>query len=115
MFFLFGQKYREVGTYKTEQACPHCEHGRLHVILYRGYVHLFWIPMFPFGRAAYMWCDHCKWLEEVRNLKVEVRTQEDRDHNDTMKATLKLARTPIWYWTGLVVFSALILLALLVE
>lgn len=100
MLFLFGQRDRNVGIIETDDSCPHCERGSLSFILTRGYVHLFWIPLFPLGRAAYVVCDHCKWFEDTRDLIVEPQSKEDEEHNAALREIAKEATTPWWYWTG---------------
>jgi hypothetical protein len=62
MLFFFGLGTTIIGSYPLAGiACGYC--GTLHSLLltiYSRYLHVFWIPVIPIGKASVSQCAHCQ-------------------------------------------------------
>lgn len=59
------------------------------------YTHVYWIPLFPFGKITAAECNSCKKTYEYKDLPQSIQTKLDRDKE---KYGIK---TPIWMFSGL--------------
>ncbi len=41
-------------------ACPNCQQNDSHIVIVAKYVHIFWIPVFPYKKSALVFCNQCK-------------------------------------------------------
>jgi hypothetical protein len=48
--------------------CPHCQQKQSVMVIFAKYVHLFWIPVFPYQKTAVVVCTHCKHETEEKNI-----------------------------------------------
>jgi len=61
MLFIYGSRKKMIGAsdaflYK----CPYCEEtNTTSIAFFSNYYHIFFIPIFPFGKEAYASCSHC--------------------------------------------------------
>lgn len=92
---------------KTEQltglSCPHCmSKDALYCAVAGSYAHIYWIPFFPLGKTLVSQCTHCKQVLEEKEMPHDLR-----EHCQYLKQETK---TPIWYFSGIGVIAALILI-----
>jgi transcription elongation factor Elf1 len=40
--------------------CPQCQQKQSVLVIFAKYVHIFWIPVFPYKKSALIVCGHCK-------------------------------------------------------
>jgi hypothetical protein len=40
--------------------CPQCQQKQSVLVIFAKYVHIFWIPVFPYKKSAVIVCNHCK-------------------------------------------------------
>jgi len=40
--------------------CPQCQQKQSVLVIFAKYVHIFWIPVFPYKKSAVIVCQHCK-------------------------------------------------------
>jgi hypothetical protein len=40
--------------------CPQCQQKQSVLVIFAKYVHIFWIPVFPYKKSAIIVCNHCK-------------------------------------------------------
>ena len=61
MFILYGRKKAVIKRYTDFQhPCTHCDSTNLNVVVYRDYIHLFFLPVLPFGeKNTVMICSKC--------------------------------------------------------
>jgi len=107
---IFGQRASKIGEFDiNETTCSYCEkENSQHVSIYGKYAHVFWIPVFPFGKKAVAECKHCKRTYEQSEFTPELKSK--------YKEAKKNVKTPIWHWLGLMlVFGLLILIKILVN
>jgi hypothetical protein len=100
---IFGWKAKEVAKDLLPDPCPHCgaQHQvRMHIV--QKYAHIFWIPMFPLSKTGASQCGHCKQLLKTGEMPISLRA--------AYQASMAKAKTPLWTFTGLMIFAALIAL-----
>ena len=107
MLFLFGIGSSTLGPYPMPGlSCINCgTRGSLAIIILTRYFHLFWIPVFPFGKRAMTVCGNCKqalsqqeWPAEYQQLALEAKQQ---------------ARYPLTNFAGLIILGVLMALGTL--
>ena len=107
-FFFIGARIRKLlGTFPSTNAkCPSCnEKAFLKISIFQSYMRFYFIPTFPIKKVARANCSNCGYDEKIKRkseqLKREVYFLKDK------------VKTPIWTWTGSVIF--LVLLGLLIN
>jgi len=101
MLFLVGTRDSNIknGTIPNE-SCPKCEEkNTLHFSIYRKYVYITLIPLFPVGKSVYIKCNHCQ----------ESFDYEDLSENAQLQLRNEKLDRKIWMFSG----SILILLAII--
>lgn len=100
---IFGSRGVHLKTAQLKSCtCPNCDSkGSLHGSIYRRHAHIFWIPLFPFGKKGYTTCLHCKQV-----LKPNEMPEEIKDEYHVLK---KSAKSPIWQYAGLLFAFGLIM------
>ncbi len=98
---IYGTRASHVSTEQLQHvSCPSCgTESSVSISLFSRYVHIFWIPLFPYGKKAVSQCQHCQQVLEERKMP-----KEFKDHLATQKMK---SRTPIWQFIGLVIIAAL--------
>ncbi len=87
--------------------CNHCETRDQHrMTIFGKYAHIFWIPLFPIGRAAVDECGNCKRTIE----KSEFNTAILEAHKQQLAET----KRPIWHWIGLILVGGFFLLSTII-
>jgi hypothetical protein len=97
MFILYG---RRTVCIKMEtdnhQVCNSCESVGVDVLVYREYFHIFFLPIAPSGpKNAIIQCSQCresKWYKDARKLYEQV------------------TRTPVYFYSGLIIVATLLIL-----
>ncbi len=101
-FFLAAKKRKFLGIFpSTNSKCPSCnEKAFLKISFYQSYMRFYYIPTFPLKKVAKAQCSNCGYDEKINrkneSLKREIYFLKDR------------AKTPVWTWTGSVIFVLLI-------
>ncbi|MCG8306942.1 MAG: zinc ribbon domain-containing protein [Cytophagales bacterium] len=93
---IYGWRSAHVRTTQSKTAtCPHCgTRGSIITSIFSRYAHIFWIPLFPFGKTGASQCQHCHNAMKVNEMPEEIK----REYRDLKSE----ARTPIWQFSGLV-------------
>lgn len=101
---IYGSKPVHLKTVQPSSAvCPHCgQTGTTMISAYSKHAHIFWIPLFPFGKVGVSQCKHCKQALSEGNLTPELK----REYN-ILKAETK---APLWQFSGLGLIAALVML-----
>jgi hypothetical protein len=109
MFIVYGKKKLFIRMFEPLlYKCPYCDKtNTTEVFIYSNYVHLFWIPVFPFSKVASAKCIDCN----------SIRSEERFGPKLTEHLNEELANTkhPFYSWALLIFFSSLILLALILN
>ncbi len=77
--------------------CEHCQEKNSLLTIYSRYVHIFWIPMFPYKKEALISCAHCQKATEEKHMTV--------DYKEKVKALKKSVPTPKYLFSGLVILA----------
>ncbi len=77
MFFLFGIGTTIIGTYPLAGiACGYCGTlNSLRLSIYSRYLHFFWIPVIPIGKASVSQCAHCQQVLKENQMPAAYRQQ----------------------------------------
>jgi hypothetical protein len=77
-------------------ACNNCKSIGVDVLVYREYYHFFFLPIAPSGpKNAKMQCSHCG---------------ESKWYKDAAKMYEQATRTPVYFYSGLIIVAAFIIL-----
>ncbi|TRX54279.1 zinc-ribbon domain-containing protein [Fulvivirga sp. M361] len=76
-------------------ACDNCQEQNLFLTIYSKYVHIFWIPLFPFKKSALMHCGHCQKATEEK--------QMTPDFKEKIKQLKNSVSTPKYLYSGLII------------
>ena len=86
--------------------CSNCnETGYKKMSRYVKYVHLFWIPTFPYGTDGLSQCTNCDFI-----LNYDEMYRSEQDHFNEFK---EFARLPIWSFSGVILVLGVILWAII--
>lgn len=81
--------------------CDNCNEITNHNIsVYGKYGYLYWFPVFPMGKKVFSECSNCKTTNNFKEMNEKLK-----DASANLKQNTK---TPIWYWSGLVIIALLI-------
>jgi hypothetical protein len=74
--------------------CPACATpDAVKASVYSRYAHVYYIPFFPFSKAAVAQCTHCQQAWEEKTLSSELRP--------AVRELKKSTRFPLWNWAGI--------------
>lgn len=77
--------------------CPNCQRNESHMIILAKYVHIFWIPVFPYKKSAMVFCTQCK-LETHDEHAIMIGS--DQRAIKKLKSAVAL---PIYLFSGLII------------
>lgn len=81
--------------------CPNCEDGQtMNYGIYGKYAYIYWIPLFPIGKANVLECDSCKRTYKLKELPNQIKQKFETEKTG--------AGFPLWYFSGLAVIAILI-------
>lgn len=99
---IYGWKAAHLRSTQSKTAvCPSCKtQGSTVISVFSRHVHIFWIPLFPYGKTGTSQCQHCQHTMKVKQMPEEIK----REYKN-----LKMDVKPhIWQFSGLVLISFLI-------
>ncbi|WP_057937970.1 zinc-ribbon domain-containing protein [Algoriphagus resistens] len=109
MIFFYGTRSTHLKTAPLDDPQIQCQHchtaGSMTMSVFGKYAHFFWIPLFSIGKTGGTQCNHCKQVLRKRELSPQLKT--------TYQELKSATKTPVWYFSGLILLSALIVLPLL--
>ncbi|MEM9329382.1 MAG: hypothetical protein AAGA85_27220 [Bacteroidota bacterium] len=82
-------KQAELSSYE----CPECQKKGSLLAIFSSYVHIFWIPLFPYRKSAQIYCTNCQLSREEKDLTEEMKSQ--------VKLLKSAVKTPIYMFSGL--------------
>lgn len=61
MFVIFGLREKEINVQQNQKyKCPTCGEDGCSFFFSIKYVHIFWIPAFPYGKQIVSYCENCQ-------------------------------------------------------
>jgi hypothetical protein len=88
--------------------CPYCDtENTTEVFIYSYYFHVFWIPVFPIKKVSTAKCTACESLRSEERFGPKL--------TDHVNEELKNTKHPFYSWTLLLLFGAIILLAIIIS
>jgi hypothetical protein len=109
MLFFYGIRASTIATEPLPGlACAHCQTpDALICTVVSRYLHLFWIPVFPIGKASATACRHCKQVLAVREMPASYRAP--------VQAVQQQAKTPLTHFALLLLVGAVMAFGLLMS
>jgi hypothetical protein len=75
-------------------SCPNCTTpDTLRMQVFSRYIHVYWVPIFPYSTPLVTDCGHCQTAWEQKELPAELR--------EPAQLLKKTTRRPYWQWAGL--------------
>ncbi|GAA4035655.1 hypothetical protein GCM10022409_20480 [Hymenobacter glaciei] len=98
---IYGSKGSHLRTAPLAgTSCPACNTPEaMKASVYARYAHVYWIPLFPFSKAAMAQCDHCQQAWEEKSLPTQLQP--------VVRELKKSTRFPLWTWAGVAVFAVI--------
>jgi hypothetical protein len=102
MIFFYGMREPHIKSTVLEyETCPECgQQGSIVSSVYGRYAHLFWIPLFPLTKKTYTQCRECNHQFYAYQMPESIGKE--------VQQFSRSVRTPIWYFSGLILFAVLI-------
>lgn len=80
------------------RVCPHCQQkDTSYFDAYGSYVHIFWIPVFPYKKQAFIACNNCQAAIEESGMDAETKSKFK-----LLKGAVKL---PVYMFSGLILIA----------
>lgn len=91
---IYGMRSSHLESFDASITCVSCgQRDKTVVSVFGRYVHIFWIPLFPIGKTAVTYCEHCQ------------ASFENKDFSPHLKADIKTMKSgtkaPVWHYSGL--------------
>jgi hypothetical protein len=108
MLFIYGSRKKMIGASEAFlYKCPYCEEtNTTSIAFFSNYYHIFFIPIFPFGKEAYASCSHCGAARSDNKFGPELVKQA--------KEVEGKFKPPFYLYAWLILFVAFILLIVIV-
>lgn len=101
---VFGTRAKTLATQPLQHTCGSCGTYDQTVHVFQRYFHVFWIPIFALTKTSVTECRHCKKTLKKKEFPVDLRPVISRIQTGT--------KTPVWLFTGLILFSLLFVFSL---
>ena len=98
---IYGSRATRLGNYEADNiTCKYCEQkAKFRLSVFGKYAYLYWIPIFPMTKISVAECTNCLKTYEEREFPEELRV--------VSRETRKASKSPIWYFSGLILVAAL--------
>lgn len=105
---IYGSRASHLLTQPVEGSCPACSTpNSLRMSIFGRYAHVYWIPLFPFGKTGASECGHCHSVLQPKEMTPALR--------QSYLELRRQARTPIWHFAGLLLVAAVVAWGLVVN
>lgn len=91
---IYGSSAAHLKSVQSKTAtCPGCKtKGSLVFSIFSRHAHVFWIPLFPFGKTGACQCPLCTYTAKVKEMPQDIRKEYDYIKYQT--------KTPLWQFIG---------------
>ncbi|MBI3235613.1 MAG: zinc-ribbon domain-containing protein [Bacteroidetes bacterium] len=98
---IYGVKNKVLETETIAEKCSNCQtQNSTSMSIVQKYFHIFWIPFFPLGKTLVTQCSNCKNVLTKKELSASLL--------ETYQTRKSQVKAPVWMFTGLALFIALI-------
>ncbi len=99
---IYGWRSAHLHTAKSQTAvCPSCNtKGSTIISVYSKHAHIFWIPLFPYGKTGVTECQHCKLVMKKKEMPDDIKSEYNNLKGDH--------KPHIWQYAGLLLISFLV-------
>ncbi|WP_338815251.1 hypothetical protein V9L05_09270 [Bernardetia sp. Wsw4-3y2] len=99
---IYGTGSKHLKTKQPKDTCcPLCKsEDSVLMSVYSRHAHIFWIPLFPFGKMVAMQCQNCQEVLDKKNVPEHLKTKSQELKKETT--------TPAWQFIGLLLIALLI-------
>ena len=99
---VFGSRTAHVVTRPVHNSvCSSCSNsGTISLSVFRNHFHVFWIPMFPYGKKGVSQCSHCKNVLTHKEMPERLKNEYHKIKQEH--------KGPVWQFSGLVLLVLLI-------
>jgi len=98
---IFGKRARILSSELSHSVqCPNCKKGDSIIMsIFIKYIHIFWIPVFPYGKNGISQCKYCMHTLAEKDMPPELKSAYNN---------LKSKKSSIAYFAGLILISIII-------
>lgn len=99
---IYGRRATHVGSsLPPTLTCKNCNStGTVSLSAFTNYAHIFWVPLFPFGKTIVTQCHHCNKVFTDKEIPAEYKSYE--------KDLKGITKAPKWTFVGLAIIGVLI-------
>lgn len=105
---IFGTREGQTGIKAVSgHSCHYCgTKESLSVLVRAAYFHIFWIPVFPYGKKVYSVCGHCRQYLSRLEMPPELGAKATQ--------VARTIKTPWYYFSALILSAALFIIAAII-
>lgn len=98
---VYGTKAININSVQSETTtCDNCNSkGTITIDIFRKHAHIFWIPVFPFGKVGESECSNCKNILEPKEMPEQLKREYD--------SIKSVSKGPVWQFAGLSLIAIL--------
>lgn len=98
---VYGTNAKDLGTRKLQGAkSPNCESSDIYATAVVKYVHIFWIPIFPYSKKYFTTCEGTGQVLEEKEMPQQLK--------DKLNLEKHHFKTPFYLFSGLIIIALLI-------
>ena len=76
MFIIFGWREKAINVLQNQKyRCVNCREEAVSFFFFIKYIHIFWIPAFPFGKNVVSYCEKCSVSYENKSIPETLQRQ----------------------------------------
>lgn len=97
---IFGHRASRITSGRLSNVtCPDCNSQTTYSYsIFGRYVHIYWIPLFPFAKTSVLECDNCKKTYTPKEVSERIKHKYDVEKKRT--------GVPVWHFSGLFIIAA---------
>ncbi|TGD79884.1 hypothetical protein [Hymenobacter wooponensis] len=105
---IYGHRASHLTTEAVPGSCPSCATpDSRRVSVFGRYAHIYWIPLFPFGKTGVAECGHCRQVVQAKEM--------DPNLKQTLQEVKQRVRVPLWHFSGLALLAIAIVWGIIVH
>jgi hypothetical protein len=103
---IYGHRASHLITEAVPGSCPSCATAdSRRVSVFGRYAHVYWIPLFPFGKTGIAECGHCRLVVQDKEMDAALK--------QTVREVKQRVKAPVWHFSGLLLLAILVVWGLI--